>query len=147
MYYIYHVKGVKIGVSYEPEKRVAKQGYSDYEILEEHTDIYEVSKRERELQRQYGYPVDTHPYYKMHEVGAKADKSNNGRKFTDKERALGHRNRRTMTYQQAEWVRYQYSRGTDFFGKKITLSRLSKVFGVTLQNIHRIINNEIYITP
>ncbi len=63
MYYIYHIPKVKIGVSEEPEKRIAKQGFSDYEILETHTDIYKVSKREQELQREYGYPVDTAPYH------------------------------------------------------------------------------------
>lgn len=39
------------------------QGYSDYEILETHTDIMEVSRREIELQKQYGYKVDN-VYYK-----------------------------------------------------------------------------------
>jgi hypothetical protein len=63
MYYIYHIKGVKIGVSEEPENRTKKQGFDDYEILETHTCIYEVSKREHELQKEYGYPVDLCPYF------------------------------------------------------------------------------------
>lgn len=63
MYYIYHIPGVKIGCSTEPAKRVAKQGFTDYTILEEHSCIYEVSKREHELQREWGYPVDISPYY------------------------------------------------------------------------------------
>jgi hypothetical protein len=62
-YYIYHIPNVKIGVSTEPEARVAKQGYTDYEILETHKCIYEVSERERELQKQYGYKVDDVPYH------------------------------------------------------------------------------------
>ena len=72
MYYIYHIPGVKIGVSTEPEKRVANQGYSDYEILEEHTDIYEVSSREIELQKEYGYRVDRIPYWQSKERFLKA---------------------------------------------------------------------------
>lgn len=64
MYSIYHIPSVKIGVSINPKVRVKKQGYSDYEILEEHTDVYEVSIREQQLQRQYGYKVDTKPYWK-----------------------------------------------------------------------------------
>jgi hypothetical protein len=64
MYYIYHIKGVKIGVSEEPERRVNNQGYTDYEILEEHTCIFCVSDREQELQRHNGYKVDQVPYWK-----------------------------------------------------------------------------------
>lgn len=65
-YYIYHIKGVKIGVSYNLKQRIIWQGYSldDIEILEEHTDIYEVSRREIELQKEYGYKVDTMPYWR-----------------------------------------------------------------------------------
>jgi hypothetical protein len=57
-YYIYHIPGIKIGCSKTPTKRVNNQGYSEFEILEEHLDIDEASKREKELQRQYGYKVD-----------------------------------------------------------------------------------------
>lgn len=71
MYYIYHLPNFihkngsigKIGVSEEPDNRTKKQGFEKYEILETHTCIYEVSKREQELQKQYGYPVDLVPYF------------------------------------------------------------------------------------
>ena len=64
-YYIYHIPGVKIGVSNNPEHRVIKQqGFSEYEILEEHTNAKVVSKREIELQKQYGYKVDKIEYWK-----------------------------------------------------------------------------------
>lgn len=75
MYYIYHITGIKIGCAEEPAKRVARQGYTDYSILEEHSCIYEVSKRERELQRKWGYPVDKKPYWqvvRMSSAGGKA---------------------------------------------------------------------------
>lgn len=62
-YYIYHIKGVKIGVSVEPERRVVNQGFTEYEILETHNCKYLVSYRELALQKEYGYPVDTTMYY------------------------------------------------------------------------------------
>ena len=37
---------------------------SEVEVLEEHTNVYKVSDREMELQREYGYPVDKIPYWK-----------------------------------------------------------------------------------
>lgn len=64
MYYIYHIPGIKIGCTEEPAKRVASQGFTDYIILEEHSCIYEVSKREVELQQEYGYRVDQTLYWK-----------------------------------------------------------------------------------
>jgi hypothetical protein len=54
MYYIYHIKKVKIGCSVNPNKRVKAQGYTEYEILEQHLDIDIASKREIELQNEYG---------------------------------------------------------------------------------------------
>jgi hypothetical protein len=63
MYYIYHIKGVKIGVSEEPDNRTRKQGFDNYEILETHTCIYLVSYRERALQKEYEYPVDSVLYF------------------------------------------------------------------------------------
>jgi hypothetical protein len=64
MYYIYHIPGVKIGCTKNIESRIKAQGYSDYEILEEHTDIYVASDREIALQKQYGLPVDRLLYWK-----------------------------------------------------------------------------------
>ena len=64
MYSIYHIEGVKIGVSKNVKRRMKQQGYDTYKILEEHTNVYEVSDREIELQKQYGYKVDTIPYWK-----------------------------------------------------------------------------------
>ena len=63
-YWIYHIPGVKIGVSNQPDVRTKIQGFSEYEILEEHTNVKIVSEREQELQRQYGYPVDKIAYWK-----------------------------------------------------------------------------------
>lgn len=80
MYYIYHIKSKKIGVSMNPQKRVAQQGYTEYEILEEHTCIDRVSVREMELQKQYGYRVDDTSYKQSHTMQQKSDCSSAGKK-------------------------------------------------------------------
>ena len=67
MYYIYHIKGVKIGCSTQPKIRVKRQGYTEYEILETHTDIDVASQREIALQKQYGYKVDNTTYSQSYE--------------------------------------------------------------------------------
>jgi len=59
MYYIYHIPGVKIGCTKNLKHRIRVQGFTKYEILEEHTDINVASDRERQLQRKYGYVVDS----------------------------------------------------------------------------------------
>jgi hypothetical protein len=63
MYYIYHIKGVKIGCSKNPQSRTRQQGATEYEILESHSDIHIASQRELELQKEYGYRVDNTTYY------------------------------------------------------------------------------------
>jgi hypothetical protein len=79
MYYIYHIKGVKIGVSEEPDNRTKKQGFDDYEILETNTCIYLVSYRERALQKEYGYPVDKVLYYEMVNISTFETRSKGGK--------------------------------------------------------------------
>ena len=61
-YYIYHIPKVKIGCTTNPKRRIEEQGYSKFEILEEHTCIDTASIREQELQKEYGYKVDIAPY-------------------------------------------------------------------------------------
>lgn len=80
MYYIYHIKGVKIGCSVEPQKRVNKQGYTEYDILEIHTDIDIASTREVELRKQYGYIENTCLY---------KDSVKNRRKWTKDDQRKG----------------------------------------------------------
>lgn len=65
MYFIYHIPGVKIGCTTNPRKRILiEQKYSEWEILEEHLDIDTASTRELELQRKYGYAIDSRSYTK-----------------------------------------------------------------------------------
>lgn len=63
MYYVYHIPGVKIGCTKNLKQRINQQKFSHYEIIEEWDDVYMASKRELELQKQYGYKVDNIPYY------------------------------------------------------------------------------------
>lgn len=62
MYYIYHIPSVKIGCTKNHKRRVNQQGYTEYTILEQYEDIDVASKRELELQKEYGYRVDTNTY-------------------------------------------------------------------------------------
>ena len=65
IYYLYHIPGKKIGVTTDPRMRVEKQqGYkpNQYEILLTTGDIDEVSNKEIELQKRYGYRVDRKLY-------------------------------------------------------------------------------------
>ena len=66
IYYIYHIPGIKIGccMIHQLKTRMKVQSFTDWEILEEHTDIFEASNREIQLQKDYGYPVDKLPYWK-----------------------------------------------------------------------------------
>ena len=113
MYYIYHIKGVKIGVSTEPQIRVKNQGYIDFEILEEHTDINLVSNRETELQKEYGYRVDRVPY----KISSKQTKPY------------------TLTLDEQKYVQSHYYKANNQFTKipkeKYTSSQLANMFGVT----------------
>ena len=67
-YIIYHIPGKKIGVTNDLYNRVEQQqGYEvgEYEILESSDDINYISKREIELQKEYGYKVDLIPYNEL----------------------------------------------------------------------------------
>ena len=67
-YTIYHIPGKKIGVTNDLYNRVeCQQGYEvgEYEILESSDDIDYISKREIELQKEYGYKVDLIPYNEL----------------------------------------------------------------------------------
>tara|TARA_B100000900_G_scaffold415180_1_gene444127 strand:+ start:1263 stop:2063 length:801 start_codon:yes stop_codon:yes gene_type:complete len=67
-YILYHIPGKKIGCTTDLYNRVTEQqGYEpgEYEVLEKSNDINYISKRELELQKEYGYRVDRVPYNKL----------------------------------------------------------------------------------
>ena len=111
MYYIYHIPGIKIGVTKKPKLRVKQQGYSEFEILECHTDIYITPEREIELQKEYGYVVDYTPYWQTIEMQSNSPSPLH--KFTKEQRKrygsiggkiAGGRNKK-ITFEQAEIIR------------------------------------------
>jgi len=69
MYYLYHIPGVKIGVTTNLEDRVEyQQGYSpdEYQVILTSEDIDFISNEEIELQKFYGYRVDRQLYKDLH---------------------------------------------------------------------------------
>jgi len=90
MYYIYHIPGIKIGcTSRKVRKRVLEQGYTNFEILEEHTDIDIASDRELELQAEYGYEVEKYSFKQQHNAGKVGGSKNNGSHVTFETRSKG----------------------------------------------------------
>ena len=60
-YYLYHIPNKKIGVTCNLKNRVEKiQGYNkgEYEVLYETEDVDDISQKEIEYQKKYGYKVD-----------------------------------------------------------------------------------------
>jgi hypothetical protein len=59
-YYLYHIPGKKIGVTHLNTRLTVYQGYkpNEYKVLEQSDDIDYISKREIELQKEYGYEAD-----------------------------------------------------------------------------------------
>ena len=69
IYHLYHIPGKKIGVTRDLNKRVTVvQGYKpgEYEVLDSSDDIEYISDMEIELQKSYGYKVDTNKYKDLH---------------------------------------------------------------------------------
>ena len=97
MYYVYYIKGIKIGCTKNLKKRVEQeQGYKDYTILFKSKDIKKASNAERYFQEQLGYKVDLNTYENLtnnktktkkmikktnHTVTFKVDKSNINKEF------------------------------------------------------------------
>ena len=66
MYYVYYIKGKKIGCTNNLKRRVEEeQGYKDYKILFESPDIKKASNAERYYQETLGYKVDKHTYEEL----------------------------------------------------------------------------------
>ena len=143
-YKIYHIPGVKIGVSVRPNVRVDAQGYSHYEILEEHDCIIKVSDREIELQKQYGYVVDRVPYHTF--MKNRSTKGSLGRVNSPEVRermrqsALKRKKQGAakLTKDIVLYIRSQYETG------KYSQTRLGNVFGLTQTGISRIVKRQTW---
>ena len=55
--------------------------------------------------------------------------------------------KRKLTYEEAEYIRAQYKRHRDVFGKNISMRRLAEVFDVSIDTIHNIIMYKTYFYP
>ena len=157
-YYIYHIPTFvwkdgsigKIGVSENPKKRTISQKYSNYQILETHTDIMEVSRREIELQKQYGYKVDTIPYWKSSEMAKKGEGGriaagkggrNNSKENKSKAGKIGGKGNRSITFKDAQLIRKLYST------KKYKQRQLGQMYNVSREVIAMITSNRTYTQP
>lgn len=151
-YYIYHIKGVKIGVSKNVKIRVRNQGYTldDVEILEEHMDIYKVSDREKELQKEYGYKVDTSYYWETLIAqskipieacvrGGKRAYEVNGNKQGLINKENGHMERmREKTIEKCSKAIKQYNRSGEFIKEWSSLSMAGRSLGLDKSSIMRV---------
>jgi hypothetical protein len=65
-YTIYHIKGIKIGLTTDLNHRMEEQGFTEYEIIDQSEGDYDygwiMGDKELELQKQYGYRVDNSHY-------------------------------------------------------------------------------------
>ena len=66
MYYVYYIKGKKIGCTNNLKKRVEEeQGYKDYQVLFTSEHIKKASNAERHFQELLGYKVDKQTYEEL----------------------------------------------------------------------------------
>ena len=151
-YYIYHIKGIKIGVSTQLEIRIRNQKYNmnDVELLETHTDVYKVSYREKELQKKYGYKVDTSYYWETLEAqkhipiearvrGGKRAYEVNGNKQGLINKENGHMERmREKTIEKCSKPIKQYSRSGEFIKEWSSLSMAGRFLGLDKSSIMRV---------
>ena len=148
IYYIYHIAGIKIGCTSDLIKRMSDQGFTDWEILEEHTDIYEVSNREIQLQKDYGLPVDKVPYWKSVENRYKLTKEDHIKGGQTSKSSIGGKMKRSITFELAQQIRSEYNNcGNLSSTTKTGLSQhaLAAKYNTTRNVIAGIVQNKMYL--
>jgi len=66
MYYIYHIKGVKVGCTNDLKRRVEQiQGYKEYDVLASTDNLSHASKLEIHFQKIYNYKQDKNSYLQL----------------------------------------------------------------------------------
>jgi hypothetical protein len=124
-YYIYHIpERQKIGVTDNLARRMKQHDCDSYEILEEHSCIYEVSRREHTLQAEHGYPIDRIPYW--HTV-AMADHVKGG--------SASYKSQRKLTLEDARAIR----------ASELNHVQCAKLYGVSRATIRGIRDNRTYL--
>jgi len=144
-YYIYHITGIKIGCTSDLQKRMADQGFTSWNILEEHTDIYLASDREIQLQKEYGLPVDKTPYFKTI-VNRHKWSDMNPAVLVNKKRlnntiANGGKGNRVVSFELAEEIRSKY------IPRKYTQGMLAKEYNLPIITVINITRGVTYVTP
>jgi hypothetical protein len=137
---IYHVPGVKIGCTYNLKRRLKEQGLLDteWEVLETHTDENIASKREKELQKQYGYPLDKSVYnfetrFRVGKMGGQKNKESG---VLAKAQKIG-RQRVKELYSKSVLV-FRKDTG-EFVGEFESQKEAARQLGVHDGNIHKVI--------
>ena len=143
-YLIYHVPGKKIGCTCDLHKRMRDQGFTQWEILEEHNCIYEVSDREIQLQKDYGLPVDKVPYWQSvqnRHVWSDAARTKGqdvlkqaGYEHVNKAATAAGKKHLKLTKTQVEEIKSLYATGN------YSQRKLGKMFGVSQYPIKLIVN-------
>jgi hypothetical protein len=64
-YFIYHIEGIKIGVTDNPLRRAKQYKMESLEIIETETSAKRAGEKEIAYQKHYGYPVDRKAYHKV----------------------------------------------------------------------------------
>ena len=141
MHYIYHIPGIKIGVTINLELRMKQQGFTEWEVLEIHDDGWLAGDREIELQKQYGYPVDSTHYMhaaNLHNYSRGVSKPNHPGP-SKQSRSKGGKGHRYLTFEEAEEIR------TKYVPRKYTVKMLSEEYSVLPTTIRKIIYNQYYL--
>tara|TARA_R100000951_G_scaffold88457_2_gene76492 strand:+ start:48 stop:503 length:456 start_codon:yes stop_codon:yes gene_type:complete len=149
-YYIYHIAGVKIGCTSQLEIRMQQQGFTEWEILETHTDGWHAGDREIELQKEYDLPVDKVHYMIARQNMQKAQRVANNGWQTGDQAARGRRNKgrkrpdlarnnvllkSKLTQEQAENIR----------ASNDSRANLAKKYNVSIGTIRNIIFRKTYV--
>ena len=132
----------KVGCDKDYPNRPNEQGMRLYTMIEQHDCIDTASDRELELQdyyKSYGVVRDKISYKES------IERRRLGGKKGGKASVYGRPspNRKLDDY-KVEYIRTQYNRGKDAFGKKITYRRLAKDFQVSYSTIQNILNGKHY---
>ena len=163
MYTLYHLKGNKWGMTRRTlnqrfsDKDYRKKGLTINDVCETETysDRDTAADRERELNIRDGYGWNKSQDYRIISKAGKIGGNNRAAKLTDEEKSLigttlgkyPSYHLRKLDYQKAEYIRAQYKRGKDVFGKAITYRRLAGVFDISHPKIINIVKNRTYKTP
>ena len=147
-YYIYHIAGIKIGCTLNIPHRMQEQGFTDWEILEEHTDIYEASDREIQLQKDYGLPVDKVLYWQAVANRRKLTKEDHIKGGQTSKSSIAGKMKRSITFELAQQIRSEYTNHGNLSSRtKTGLSQnaLAAKYNTTRNVIAGIVQNKMYL--